>query len=57
MVYFLGKTTSEDVLKMQLTVNGNCANLHWQECLNPACEKHNKELTCYRFKESFLGKS
>jgi hypothetical protein len=57
MVHFPGKTTSEDVLKMQLTVNGNCANLHWQECLNPACEKHDEELTRYGFKESFLGRS
>jgi hypothetical protein len=50
-VHFPGMTTPDDVLRMQLVLNGSCANTHWQECLNPECRRHEREITQHGFSE------
>ena len=57
--HFPGCVTTNEVLRMQLVLNGQCKNDHWQECLNPACTIHAYLKEHYRFlgkEESFLGK-
>jgi hypothetical protein len=55
--HFPGITDPQEILVMQLVLNGYCTGHHWEECLNAACKQHAIEKECCGFQgtKPFLG--
>jgi Retrotransposon gag protein/Zinc knuckle len=55
--HFPGITDPQEILVMQLVLNGYCKGHYWEECLNAACKQHAIEKECCGFKgtKPFLG--